>query len=232
MKKNIISVVLLSLAFATAAGAAPADFQFGLAFSPALPQGEFHDVLGRTVWGGTFLFAWRPSRSPVLLGTSLGFGIYGSKHWEDWLGLTDPDGIVDVRTTNAVLAWYIFLRLQPKAGFLRPYLDVFAGLHILSTDTRIGNGNSYDDSSGDFSVNNALDSAFAFGAGAGVMLSLVRFVRRDGQTVASIDLDFGARYARGGRADYQVESGEPGVYESRTSRTDLLTLNAGLSFNF
>jgi hypothetical protein len=132
--------------------------------------------------------------------------------------MTDPDVLVDVRTTNAILAWNIFLRLLPKAGFLRPYLDLFAGLHILTTDTRIGDGNSDDDGSGDFNVNNASDSAFAFGAGAGVMLPLVRFVRQDGRTLASIDLDLGVRYARGGQADYRVKGEEPGTYESRRSR--------------
>ena len=232
IKKAIIAVILLSLVIAAAAEAAPGNFQFGLAFSPSFPQGEFHDVLGKTAWGGTILFAWRPSWSPALIGTSLGFGIYGSEYWQSWLGMTDPDVLVDVRRTNAILAWNIFLRLQPKAGFLRPYLDLFAGLHILTTDTRIGDGNSDDDGSGDFSVNNASDSAFAFGAGAGIMLPVVRFVRQDSRTVASIDLDLSVRYARGGRADFQVESGESGAYELRRSRTDMITLNAGLTFNF
>ena len=232
MTKTVLLAGLLMLTFAAAAEAAPAEFQFGLAFSPSLPLGEFHDVLGRTAWGGTFLFAYRPSWSPIFIGTSLGFGIYNTEYWEAWLGLTQPDVIVDVRMTNAVLAWNIFLRFQPERGFLRPYLDLFAGLHILSTDTRIEDGDSDDDGSGGFSVNNSSDSAFAFGAGGGVMLPIIRFVRRDGGIVASMDLDLGVRYARGGRADYLVESEEPGTYDSRTSRTDLLTLAAGLSFTF
>jgi len=230
MKKSIIAAVLLSFFLAAAAEAAPADFQFGLAFSPSLPLGEFHDVLGRTAWGGTFFFAYRFSRSSVLIGTSLGFGIYDTYYRQDWLELTWPDVLVDVRTTNAVLAWNIFLRFQPEIGFLQPYLDVFAGLHILSTDTRIGDGDS--DNDGGFNVNNSSDTAFAFGAGAGVMLPIIRFVHPDGRTAWSIELDLGARYAKGGRAEYLVESGEPGIYDERASRTDMLTLISGLVFRF
>ena len=228
--KTLSSALILTFVLAAAAGAAPPEFQFGLAFNPALPQGGFHDVLGRTIWGGSFQFAFRPSGSPVLLGTSLGFGIYGFDSWQDWPGILDPDVLVDIRTTNAVLAWNVFLRLQPARGLIRPYLDVFAGLHLLTTDTRIGDGN--DDGSGGFSVNNAADTAFACGAGAGVMLPVVRFVHRDGRPAAAINLDLGARYAFGGRADYLVKTDRHGVFDERTSRTDLLILNAGLSFCF
>jgi len=230
MKSKILAIGLLSLLLAAPAGAASAEFQLGLAFSPALPRGEFHDVLGRTIWGGTILFAFRPSGSPVLFGTSLGFGAYGTDRWESWLGLTDPDVLVDVRTTNAVLAWNLFLRLQPERGFLRPYLDLFAGLHVLTTDTRVGEGDSDDD--GDFGVNNSSDTAFAYGAGAGLQLPILRFVQQDGRRMFSIDLDLGVRYAKGGRADYLVKTEEPGVFDSMTSRTDLLTFTAGLAFVF
>jgi hypothetical protein len=216
---------LMILLFAVPA--ASSEFQFSLAFSPSLPQGEFHDDLGRTIWGGSIGFGFRPSRSPVLIGMSLGFGVYGTEHRESWLGLTDPDLLVDVRTTNAVLAWNLFLRLQPEAGFLRPYLDLFSGVHILTTDTRIG-----EDEDDDFGVNNSSDAVFAFGAGAGLQLPILRFVQQDGRRIFSIDLDLGVRYARGGRADYLVESGEPGIFDTRTSRTDLLALTAGLSFIF
>jgi hypothetical protein len=229
--KTILAVVLLPLLLAASAEAAVSRFQFGLSFSPSLPQGEFDDVLGRTIWGGSLLFTYRPADMPIKIGTSLSFGIYDSDHWEEWLGLTWPDVLVDVRTTNALVAWYVFLRFQPELGWVRPYLDVFAGLHILTTDTRIDDG-GWDDGRDDFTVNNASDAAFAFGAGAGLLFPIVRFVRRDGSTVASIELDLGARFAKGGRADYLVESPYWGVYDSRRSRTDLLTLSAGLVFGF
>jgi len=227
----ILATGLLLLPFAAPAAAA-AEFQFSLAFSPSLPSGEFHDVLGRTVWGGTLLFAYRPSGSPILIGTSLGFGAYDTDRWEAWLELTDPDVLVDVRTTNAVVAWNFFLRLQPERGFVRPYLDFFAGMHILTTTTTVGEGDSDDDYDGDFDVTNSSDTAFAYGAGAGVQLPILRFINQEGRRAFSIDLDLGARYAKGGRAYYLVESGGQGIFDSRTSRTDLLTLSAGLSFIF
>jgi hypothetical protein len=218
------------LAIAGRANAAPAEFQFTLAFSPSLPRGEFYDILGRTAWGGSIGFGFRPSRFPVMIGTSFSFGIYDTDSWQDWLRLTSPDLLVDIRTSNAILAWNLFLRLQPREGFLRPYLDVFAGLHVLTTDTQIGEGDSDDDD--DFSVNNSVDTAFAYGAGAGIQLPIVRFVQQSGRRVFSIDLDLGVRYSLGGRAEYLVETDEYGVFDKRTSRTDLLTLSAGLSFVF
>ncbi len=210
----------------------PPRFQFGLSFSPSLPTGEFRSEMGDTIWGGTLFFAYRPSRQPFLIGTSLSFGAYDTSHREEWLGLTWPDVIVDVRTTNAVLAWYIFMRFQAERGFARPYLDLLAGLHVLTTDTRISDGDGDDDGNGDFSVNNASDAAFAFGAGAGLLFPIVRFIGRNGSTLAAIELDLGARYLKGGRADYLVESGAWGIFDSRRSRTDLLTLSAGLTFSF
>jgi len=232
--KTVAAIVAFIFAFTLTASAeaARSKFQFGLALSPALPGGEFHDVIGKTIWGGTLSFAYRPFESPFLIGTSLGFGIYGTDYWETWLGVTWPDVLVDVRTTNAVLAWMVFLRFQPETGFLRPYIDIFAGLHILTTDTRIGDEDWDDDASGDFNVNNASDAAFAFGAGAGLMMPIIRFVRQDGRTVSTIDLDLGIRYAKGGRADYLVESIDPGIYDSWNSRTDMVTIIAGLSFSF
>jgi len=230
--KIFFAAGLTALLLAGAAEAAPSRFQFGLSFSPSLPQGEFNDELGKTIWGGTLFFAYRPSELPFQIGTSLAFGVYDTDYREAWLGLTWPDVLVDVRTTNAVLAWYVFMRFQAERGWLRPYVDIFAGLHILSTDTRIGDGDWDDDGSGDFSVNNASDAAFAFGAGAGILFPIVRFVRRDGATFAAIELDLGVRYAKGGRAHYLVENDGWGLYDSRNSRTDLLTLSAGLTFSF
>jgi hypothetical protein len=230
---TLAALVLLSLLTAGAAAAADySKFQIGLSFSPSLPQGEFRDFLDHTIWGGSLSFTFRPARGPFLLGTSLGIGAYGSDRWQAWLGLTDPDVLVDVRSTNALVAWNVFLRLQPPDGVLRPYLDVFAGLHFLSTDTRIGNHDGDDGDGYDSSVNNSTDTAFAYGVGAGVMFPVIRFVRRDGRTAGRLDVDLGVRYTKGGRAEYLVETGMPGVFDTRLSRTDLLTLSAGLSFSF
>ena len=197
MRKLILTTCVLTLLAAGRANAAPAEFQFNLAFSPSLPRGEFHDVLGRTAWGGSIGFGFRPSRSPVMIGTSFSFGIYDTDRWEEWLGLTNPDVLVDVRTTNAILAWNIFLRLQPREGFLRPYVDIFAGLHILTTDTRVGEGDSDDDD--DFRVNNSVDTAFAYGAGRGFSsLSSGSSNRTDAASSPSISIwGSGMRWAAG-----------------------------------
>jgi hypothetical protein len=232
MRKPKILAALVLIGALPAAAADYSKFQIGLAFTPSLPQGEFRDSLDRTIWGGSLSFTFRPSRGPLMLGTSLGIGAYGSDRWQAWLGLTDPDVLVDVRSTNSVVTWNVFVRLQPPDGVLRPYLDIFAGLHFLSTDTRIGDDDGDDGDGYDSSVNNSSDTAFAYGLGAGVMFPVIRFVRRDGRTAGRLDIDLGVRYTKGGRAEYFVETGTPGVFDTRLSRTDLLTLSAGLAFSF
>ena len=167
MRKPKILAALVLLGFLPASAAAAADFskfQIGLSFSPSLPRGEFKDSLDRTIWGGSVSFTFRPSRGPLIVGTSISIGAYGSDRWQAWLGLTDPDVLVDVRTTHSAAAWNLFMRLQPPDGVLRPYLDVFAGLHFLSTDTSIGNDEGDDGDGYDSSVNNSSDTAFAFEA--------------------------------------------------------------------
>ena len=101
-----------------------------------------------------------------------------------------------MRTTNAVAAWNFFLRLQPERGFLRPYLDIFVGIHVLTTNTEIGEGDTDDDIDGDFDVNNSSDTVFAFGAGAGIQFPSSASFNQDGRRVFSIDLDLGARVLR------------------------------------
>jgi hypothetical protein len=224
--------LFLGLFLAAALGlAAQTRFQAGLAFTPGIPQDDFHDQLGRTAWGGSLFFAYRPGGGPFAVGTNLGFMVYGYHSWDSWLDLAYSDYWIDERTTNSIITWTVFVRLQPTEGFLRPYIDLFAGLHILSTDTEIVDDEWYD-SDGGFSDNIATDTAFSYGVGAGVMIPLLRMVRSDRGTRFSMDLEVGARFAKGGRAEYLVESDYPGEYNWRVSRTDLLVLTAGLAFSF
>ena len=211
--------------------------QFGLSFTPGLPTGEFRDNLGRNAWGGEFTAAYRLAGSPVLVGTSFGLMAYGWQSRDEWLSPTIPEVMVDVRTVNAVVLWNVFLRIQPPQGRLRPYLDVFAGLHHLTTDTSVHDDYAWDDEHS-WSSNNYRDTTFSYGAGAGVMLPLARFVNaRSGSMLTSLDLDLGVRYVKGGRAEYLVEGslfrrGDSLFYDVRESETSLVKLVIGLSVTF
>jgi len=180
-------------------------------------------------------FAYRLPRSPLSVGLSFGFLIYGHETRSEFLSPTIPDIIVDVSTTNALLLGHAFLRFRPRVGVVRPYLDVLVGFHHLTTDTSIDGG--YDEY-GSASSNNYRDTVLSYGVGAGVVFPVLLVKRAsDGSRIWSIDLDVGARYLQGGTADYLTEGsidrhhGDVTYLLSRSS-TDLFTANIGLSFSF
>lgn len=216
---------------------AQSRLQFGLSFTPGIPTGEFRDNLSRNAWGGEFYAAYRLPRSPILIGSSLGIMAYGWQSRDEWLSPYIPEVLVDVNTVNAVVLWNVFLRVQPPAGSVRPYLDVFAGLHHLTTDTSVDDYDGWDDYDS-WSSNNYRDTTFSYGAGAGVMIPLARFVNaRSGSMLTSLDLDLGVRVIRGGRAEYLVEGslfrrGSDLFYDVRESETNLVKLVIGLSVTF
>jgi len=210
--------------------------QFGLSFTPGIPTGEFKDNIGRNAWGGDFFVAYRPARSPFLVGTSVGVLVYGWQSRDEWLSPNIPEVLVDVDTVNSVFLWNVFLRVQPPQGRLRPYLDFFAGIHHLTTNTTVDDYDGWDDDS--WSSNNYRDTAFSYGVGGGIMIPLARFVNaRSGELLSSLDLDLGLRFSKGGRAEYLTEGSlvrRPGdlVYDVRESETNLVKIVIGLAVTF
>lgn len=210
-------------------------FSFALRFTPGYPQNEFKENVGSRIYGGDLIFAYRLPRSPLSVGASFGFLVYGYESRPEYLSPSIPDIVVDVNTINALLSGHVFLRFQPQAVRVRPYLDVLFGFHHLTTDTSIGDGSA---DYGSASSNNYNDTVLSYGAGAGVVVPLVLFKRAsDGSRIWSIDLDIGGRYLKGGTADYLTEgsilreSGDVTYLLSRSS-TDLITFCVGLSFSF
>jgi hypothetical protein len=227
-------IILLSLGAASVF--AQDRFQAGGHFMLGYPQNEFKQNVENTGLGGNFDFAYRFPRSYFSAGVSFGFLIYGNERRAEPLSLTIPDLIVDVRTTNSILLCHLFLRLQAPQGGLRPYLDGLVGLNYLTTDTSIdGHDGSEDDR---ISSNNFNDLALSYGMGGGVMISLVDFREAgNGRRVLSLDFDLGVRYLKGGEAEYLKKGSvhrEDGIvtYDVYRSRTDLLKVNIGITFNF
>ena len=231
---SLMAVVSLSMGAASAL--AQNRFQAGGHFMLGYPQAGFRENVENSGLGGNFYFGYRFPRSLLSAGVSLGFLIYGHERHAEPLSWTIPDVIVDVRTTNSILLCHLFLRLQPARGKVRPYLDGLVGLNYLTTDTSVGDHDDWDDDS--ISSNNLNDLALSYGMGGGVMISLVDFINaRDGRRVMSLDLDLGVRYLKGGEAEYlregSIHRGDGEVtYDVSRSRTDLLKINIGVTFNF
>jgi hypothetical protein len=166
----------------------------------------------------------------------LAYHIYGwQSRWEP-LSWTIPDVWVKVSTSNAVFRSHALLRLQPKMGPARPYLEGLIGLQHLTTDTR-----AYDDSSWEYDqiagTNHIRSTVFSYGLGGGLMLALYGRAPSPEKGPFAVLLDIGVRYIRGGSATYMrpgdivPEDGGLTYYVNR-SRTDILIPKVGVAFAF
>ena len=229
----LLSLVLLL--FFRGTSSAEERFQTGGHFILGFPQGEFRSNADRIGLGGDFYFAYHVPRSILSAGISIGFSIYGRETREEPLSPTIPEMIVDVSTTNSIVLGHLFLRLQPRTGMFRPYLDGLVGFHYLTTDTTIHDNC---DGDGDITSNNHNDLAFSYGAGAGTQVTLIQGIRQDNkQRLFSMDLDIGIRYLRGGEAEYMKKGSihreiDGVIYDVYRSRTDLVKAYIGLNFSF
>ena len=147
MRKPLITVIMLIFIFLfTSAGAqAQSIFQFGGALALGFPQGEFKENVDNGGIGGNLHFNYRFPQSPLSIGASITFLIYGSERREEPFSTTIPDVWVDVTTTNNLVMAHLLFRLQPRRGAVLPYLDGLFGLNYLWTETRIEDQDDFED---------------------------------------------------------------------------------------
>lgn len=204
-------------------------FQTTFDFSMGFPQGEFGDNVDNVGLGLNAGFNYRIGHSPVLIGASFGFLQYGSTSRPAPISPEIPELIVDVNTSNNILAAHFLVRYEfgKYESRIRPYAEGLVGLHYLWTQTSI------DDSNDEISSTNFDDSTGSFGAGGGVLIGLYRaevgFFR--------FDLELGARWLKGGDASYLTEGSiirENGnvTYVVTESSTNLFITNFGIVFSF
>ncbi|MFH1943269.1 MAG: hypothetical protein ABIL68_14295 [bacterium] len=237
MNKSIISImtILIIVIVSTSAYAQPL-FQFGGNLTIGLPQNEFKDNVQNTGFGGTGNFSFHFPQTPLAIGISGTFLIYGSETREEPFSTTIPDVFVDVATTNNIVMGHVLLRLQPPRGIVKPYLDGLFGLNYLWTRTTIKNQSNNEEVA---SSTNFDDITFGYGFGGGLMIRVYdassRRNRRNGLNAVYIDL--GLRYLRGGEAEYlkegsiRIENGRV-RYDVNKSTTDILMIHIGASITF
>lgn len=204
-------------------------FQTTFSFSMGFPQGEFGDNVDNIGLGLNAGFNYRIGHSPVLIGASFGFLQYGSVSRSAPLSPDIPELIVDVNTSNNILAAHFVVRYEfgRYESRIRPYAEGLAGIHYLWTQTSI------DDSDDEISSTNFDDSAGSFGAGGGLLIGL----HRTEVGYFRFDLDLGVRLLNGGDASYLTEGSiirENGTvtYVVTKSSTNLFITNFGVVFSF
>ncbi|HHS13779.1 MAG TPA: hypothetical protein ENN03_08465 [bacterium] len=231
MKIRISYIALIGLA-ATLPLFAQAPFEAGGSLTLAFPQNEFADNVDNLGFGASGNFLARFPGSPLAIGGSFTFLIYGSETRKEPL---IPPVYVDVTTTNAIIMGHVLLRIQPSDGPLVPYADGLLGFNFLTTDSRIENEQGEEIASS----NNFRDITFGYGAGAGVKIRVHQKPdRKSWETgISAVYLDLGARYLMGGEAEYLKKGsieidGDDVRYTVVKSTTDILTIHAGVMMTF
>jgi hypothetical protein len=202
----------------------------GLNFMVGLPQNEFKDNLDRAGWGlsGHFLLLPQTEQNPFSIGLNVGYLNYGNESWTEHLRYTNMS--VDVDRTNNLLNFHILFQAAFPMGSVKPYIEGLFGGSYFFTETSIhseynedvGNETEFD------------DFAWSYGGGGGL---LIKLVSAPDQQISGIYLDLKARYLAGSKAEYLKEGSvdyQRGslVYNVSKSKTDLLTIHAGVVVEF
>ncbi len=210
-------------------------FQVSADFTLGFPQGEFRKNVDRVGIGGSGYFAYRFKNSPFSVGISIGMLVYGSETRIDFLSTSIPEVEVDVTTRNNILMCHFVFRAQPTEGKFRPYVEGLVGFQYLWTETGV-----YDQGCCDKRIANSVnqsDWTWSSGAGCGLLMKVYEDRKNRERNAFAIFVDLGARFLKGGRAEYLREgsiSQENGqlIYDIKMSNTDLITARLGLSFTF
>ncbi|MBN2246895.1 MAG: hypothetical protein JW755_13740 [Candidatus Aminicenantes bacterium] len=235
--RTFIITVVLSLSFSNAG--AQALFQFSINGQLAFPQDEFKRNTADLGGGFGFDFIYDPRSLPFGFGASLGFIFYGYESYREIISTSATDFEADVSTTNSIFTGHLLFRFQPYHGKIRPYIEGLVGINYLTTDTKIDQAGWGDDG---IHTHNFDDAAFSYGGGIGILYRIVEKPFNAGQSRYSqkrwaILIDIKLRYILGGEAEYLNEGSiyrenNELYYDVKMSRTDMLTVNIGVTFNF
>jgi hypothetical protein len=210
-------------------------FQVSADFTLGFPQGEFRQNVDRVGIGGSGYFAYRFKNSFFSAGASIGVLVYGSETRIELLSAAIPEVEVDVTTRNYILMCHLVFRAQPPEGKFRPYVEGLVGFQYLWTETGLYDRGGFDDRIAG-SVNQS-DWTWSTGAGCGLLVKVYEARKDRERKIFAIFIDCGARYLKGGKAEYLREGSirhENGqlIYDIKMSHTDLITARLGLSFAF
>ncbi len=204
--------------------------QAGINLSLAIPQAEFADQVDNLGGGlsGEFMILSPKPKSPIGFGLNIGYYIYGRENRSEPL-YNIPEVFVRVSRTNNLINFHLVFELGLPTGRVRPYVQGLFGGEYLYTETSVSSEAT--DNPFASSVNYD-DWAWSYGVGAGLSILL----SGDPVTeIGAIYLDLKGRYLFGSEATYLKEgdvavSGQQVRYYPSQSKTDLLTIHAGVRF--
>lgn len=231
--------LVLGLTGAGRAQDIPASIQAGLGVIGGFPVGQFGDNVENPGIGISGHLGYRFPQSPVIFGLDMAYLIYGRESRNERFSTTIPDVSVNVVTDNNILMTNFFLRLQPREGPFRPYIDGLFGFHYLFTKTSI---RDIPEPFGDeiASSINFSDVAFTYGGSVGFMLEVYdgRAARsRTNRGIRTVSIDIRMRYRDGAealylkRGDILRTSGQTALNLTR-SETNIVVVFIGAAVEF
>jgi hypothetical protein len=181
--------------------------QVNLRGTVGVPRGGLRDNISG-LGGGlhAYIGGWT-GQSPFMIGLDLGILNYGrTTDQVPFSSTVGPRVPVEVNTNNNVLETHLSLRLQPRTGRFRPYIEGLAGFKYLFTRTTIGDDDIGEDDFGDdiAESTNYDDFALSGGAGAGIDVRVYQ-QRKAGKTVRAVSVHLGVQYLLGQEAEYLAE---------------------------
>ena len=223
----IAAIALVVVALPSVAGL-PTPDAASLQFDVGVPQGEFHHYVRSPGFGLSAQAEYAPLGLPLRGGFLLGFLVYGSRTRNE------------IETENTLADLDLILKLAPQVWRFRPYASGFGGVRLLYTKSEpVETDEDLDGSAEALPRVDQADVTLTYGGAAGLQFLLWEGVAtfttddRSERKPLSFFLDLGARYLRGGRADYLRKgdlhgSPEEPTYSVHRSRTDLLTFQLGI----
>ena len=210
-------------------------FQTSVDFTLGFPQSEFKQNIDRIGIGGSGYFAYKFKNSPFSAGASISVLVYGSETRRELLSAAIPEVEVDVTTRNYILLCHLVFRAQPPEGTFRPYVEGLVGFQYLWTETGVYDRGTYREKIA--SSVHLSDWTWSSGAGCGLLMKVYEDRKNRERNTFAIFVDVGARYLKGGKAEYLREGSihqedDRLIYDSKISHTDLITARLGLSFAF
>ncbi|MFO7890629.1 MAG: hypothetical protein R6V04_09850 [bacterium] len=230
-KRTVLCTVMLLLIMTTFIHAQ--QYQAGISFDIGFPQKEFKENIESKGYGLSGYFGYNFPESPIIIGASAKFLVYGRETRREPLILPV---YVDVTTTNSIIMGQFMIRLQPPRGTVLPYIDGLAGFSYLATDTRIKD-NDWDDDIASTKIFD--DFTFSYGIGYGIQFCVYQNpeVNNFEKDLMGVYIDIGGQYLKGGIAQYLKEGSieiidDTVIYDTDESSTDISILKIGVSFAF
>ncbi len=224
----IATVALVAVALPSIAGL-PAPATASLQFDVGVPQGEFHHYVRNPGFGLSAQAEYGPENLPLRGGCLLGFLVYGSQTRGE------------IETENTLVDLDLILKVAPQVWRFRPYASALGGVRLLYTKSElVETDQDPGGSDGEVPRIDQADVTLTYGGAAGLQFLLWEGMAtytsndRSEKKPFSFFLDLGARYLRGGHADYLRKGDVHGLpeeptYRVRQSRTDLLTFQLGFA---